>query len=150
MHRRSERTESGTITGMDDKQKRYLTTFCFFFPSSLVLAYFVFYLATFTPANLNIGPAYGSASAHIVPSSPNKVVLVKGRSQTIGKIEMTYRGLDAGAVLIDITLLELDPQYAYHRKIPRDSARQGFWLAQKHYRMLSAGRSRLRLMRTNG
>ena len=141
---------SGTIAGMDRKKKRYLTTFFFFFPSSLVLAYFVFYLAAFTPANSNIGPAYGFTPARIVPSSPDKVVLVKGQSQTIGKIEMTYRGLDAGSVLIDITLLELDPQYPYHRKIPRAVARQGFWLAQQHYRVVSAGRSRLKLMRTDG
>jgi hypothetical protein len=101
---------------MDQSKVHKWSIFLFLVPSSLALAYFVFYLATFTPS-------YANTHANIAqvgltsPACADKIILVKGQTQTIGgKVELTYQGLDTGYVVIDITLLDLDRHYAYRSK----------------------------------
>ena len=87
------------------------------------------------------------ASYQIVPASPTSVILTKGIPRTIDKVKLTYLGVDADAVVIDVTILDLDPHYAYRRTIPKHIAVQGFKMAQQQYRLISAGRSRLKIAR---
>lgn len=137
---------------MDQSKVNKWSTLFFLVPSSLVLAYFVFYLATFTPSYVD-KRAEGSVTPVdlIAPTSPYKIILVKGQPQIIGgKIELTYQGLDTGYVVIDITLLDLDRNYAYRRKIPKNVAHRGFQLAQRQYQLISANRTRLKIIRNNG
>lgn len=137
---------------MDKSNVHKWSTFFFLVPSSLVLAYFVFYLATFTPSYANARAYSSTAPVRLVaPASPDKIILVKGQTQTIGgKIELTYQGMDTGFVVIDITLLDLDRNYAYRRKIPKKVAHHGFRLAQRQYQLISANGNRLKMVRSKG
>lgn len=134
---------------MDKSNVHKWSTFFFLVPSSLALAYFVFYLATFTPSYADVRASSSTAPVRLAtPSSPDKIILVKGQTKTIGgKIELTYQGIDTGFVVIDITLLDLDRNYAYRRKIPKKVAQRGFQLAQRQYQLLSANGSRLKMVR---
>ena len=136
---------------MDRKRMNRWVAFWFFLPSSIALAYFVYYLSTFTPEAGVIGTARAEGSSYrIVPASPDRVILSKGTPQTIGNIRITYIGIQADAVVIDVTILDLDPDYAYRRSIPTRVAEQGFSIAQQRYQLISAGSSRLKMTRTNG
>lgn len=137
---------------MDQSKVHKWSTFFFLLPSSIVLAYLVFYLATFTPSYADARPSTSAATAGLIaPAAHKNIILVKGQTQTIGgKIELTYQGLDTGSVVIDITLLDLDRNYAYRRKIPKRVAHHGFQLAQRQYQLISANRSRLKMVRSNG
>ena len=136
---------------MDQKRVNRWAAFWFFLPSSIALAYFVYYLSTFTPEAAAVPTARAQdAPYRIVPASPDRVILSKGTPQTIGNIRLTYMGIQADAVVIDVTILDLDPDYAYRRSIPTQVAEQGFSIAQQWYRLTSAGSSRLKMTRTNG
>lgn len=137
---------------MDKSKLHKWSTFFFLVPSSLVLAYFVFYLASFSPSYADKRADDSVAmDGLIAPAPPDKIMLVKGQTQTIGgKVELTYQGLDTGYVVIDITLLDLDRDYAYRRKISKEIAHRGFQLAQREYQLISANRTRLKIMRCNG
>ena len=137
---------------MDKSNVHKWSTFFFLVPSSLALAYFVFYLATFTPSYADARDYSSAAPVRLIaPTSPDKIILVKGQTQTIGgKIELTYQGIDTGFVVIDITLLDLDRNYAYRRKIPKKVAQRGFQLAQRQYQLLSANGNRLKMVRSKG
>lgn len=135
---------------MDAERVNKWATFCFFVPSSIVLAYFVFYLSTFTPTE---NPSQPNSSHHLADlSAPSivsdNVVLLKGQPKSLDKVQLTYLGIVTDAVVIDVTILELDPDYAYRRIIPTHIAKQGFYIAQQHYRVISAGNSKLKILRT--
>lgn len=137
---------------MDQSKQHKWSTIFFLVPSSLALAYFVFYLATFTPSYADAhAPGSVSPGRFADPAYPGKITLIKGQTRTIGgKIELTYQGLDTGFVVIDITLLDLDRDYAYRRKIPKKVAHRGFRLAQRQYQLISANRTRLKMFRSEG
>jgi hypothetical protein len=135
---------------MDQARMNKWSAFCFFLPSSLALAYFVFYLATFSPAPVGRQPLARNAPSPVAPASPERVILSRGTPQTVGKVRLTYEGMKADALVIDVTIPDLDPEYAYHLNIPTETARQGFRIAEHHYRLISAGRSRLKIARTKG
>ena len=135
---------------MDPVRMNKWAAFWFFLPSSLALAYFVFYLTTFTPQDAKAVTAKGTRSFQIVPASPERVVLSKGLPRKVDGITLTYLGIEADAVVIDVTILALDPDYAYRRKIPRDIAESGFQIAQQGYRLVSARDARLTMIKISG
>lgn len=75
-----------------------------------------------------------------------KINLIKDRPATVGKIRMTYRGLASGALLMDLVLLELDPDYSYSRRIPLKEGRRGFLLSNHLFSVTSINSRRLRLV----
>jgi hypothetical protein len=148
----AEKIGCGVNVDMNQAKMHKWSTFLFLVPSSFALAYFVFYMATFTPSYANtLTDSNVAQFSSIAPAAPDKIILVKGKTQTIGgRVELTYQGLDTGYVVIDITLLDLDRHYAYRRKIPKKVAHRGFQLAQRHYQLISANRTRLKIMRSRG
>ena len=135
---------------MDRSRMNKWTAFWFFLPSSIAMAYFLFNLAMLSPDQIEAEPKADYAPYQIAPASPNRVILTKGIPRTIDKVKLTYMGMDADAVVIDVTILDLDPHYAYRHTIPRHIAAQGFKMAQQQYRLISAGSSRLKITRTDG
>lgn len=124
--------------------------FWFFLASGIAMAYFLFNLAMLSPRQIKTEHKTDYACYQIAPASPNRVILTKGIPRTIDKVRLTYLGMDADAVVIDVTILDLDPHYAYRRTIPKHIAAQGFKMAQQRYRLISAGSSRLKIARTKG
>ena len=75
-----------------------------------------------------------------------RVNLVLGQPVTVGKLEMTYLGVSAGQLNLDIILLDLDPEYVYSRSIPAQKAKQGFTVSDYRFRAISMNKKRLRLV----
>ena len=132
---------------MESSRKSKWLTFWFFLPSSLAMAYFAFYLTSHaSTAAEGVDPANGTPY-RIQAAIDGKLVLHKGQTRTVGKMKLTYQGLKDDRILLDVTLLDLDPGYAYRRDIPVRLAENGFWLAEQYFRMVSAGRSVLQISR---
>ena len=81
------------------------------------------------------------------PHELGEIVLLKNQQQIAGTLKLTYRGKAAGAILLDVVLLQLDPTYTYHRQIRITEAREGFWLSGSWFRVVSAGNDRLRIQK---
>lgn len=138
---------------MDRSRLNKWMTFWFFFPTSIAMVYFLFYLSTFAAdaANMETGTSAKAKPAYqVTPAFPDRVILTKGVPRTVDRIKLTYLGMDDDSLIIDVTILDLDPQYAYRRAIPRQVAELGFSLGQQQYRLISVGSSRLKISRTSG
>lgn len=86
---------------------------------------------------LNQPPSKSAAEPLILPL--NQPVAVAG-------LQITYRGInDAGRILLDTVILELDPDYAYPRVLGLSEARKGFTLFDQHFELKNAGPYVLRL-----
>lgn len=122
-----------------------------FLPSALIFAYFIHYLAIFL---LNPPPTQNGGaqiqSTLVRPGPSDKVVLAKGQLVSLGNVHLVYRGLDSDAIVLDVTLQAMDPEYAYRRRITKQMARQGFHVDQQRYKLVSASKSRLKIIRCQG
>lgn len=117
------------------------------------MLYFLFYLATFAAGAANKEAAFAGKESRTYRTAPawsDSVILTKGVPETVEGARLTYQGIDDDILIIDVTILALDPQYAYRRTIPRRTAELGFSLNEQQYRLISAGRSRLKISRTGG
>ena len=75
------------------------------------------------------------------------VVLSKGQKRQIGNIILGYRGIEKDALLIDVVILELDPQTTYPHKIPTSKKKQEVRLGGQPFKIVSAGKSTIQLRR---
>ena len=91
----------------------------------------------------------GSNSKDAANGKDNQIVLIKDQRINLEDLQMTYRGLSSGVLDLDLVLLELDPQYEYHRQIPIEQAKQGFQVSDRRFRLISINRQRLTLVRIN-
>ena len=136
---------------MDRSRTNKWIAFWFFLPSSIAMAYFLYNLAMFSPEQAEVKPKSGNDGPYqIVSASPGRVILTKGIPLILDKVKLTYLGMDDDSVVIDVTILDLDPHFAYRRTIPKRRAALGFSMAQQQYRLISAGSARLKIARTKG
>lgn len=75
-----------------------------------------------------------------------RINLIKDQPATVGKIRMTYRGRASGTLLMDLVLLELDPNYSYLRRIPLKDGRRGFIVSNRQFSVTSVSNRRLKLV----
>ena len=75
------------------------------------------------------------------------VVLSKGKTRQIGNIVLGYRGIENDTLLIDVIILELDPEMTYPHKIPSSKKKQEIRLGGQPFKIISAGKSSVHLRR---
>ncbi len=122
-----------------------------FLPTTLIFAFFIYYLATFllNPPVPQSERAEGKFTV-ATPMPSGKVVLTKGQLVALGNVHLVYQGLDSDAIVLDVTLLAMDPDYAYRRRITKQMAKQGFHVDQQRFKLVSANGSRLKIIRCQG
>lgn len=138
---------------MNAKRPDKLLSLIFFVSTGLLFSYLLYYLVTVDAKPVNYFAGQKEAIDSVPPAAtlvPDDVVLKAGQSKRFGKLNLLYRGLDADHILIDVTLLELDPDYAYRRRITASAAKKGFVLATYRFKLISANGSRLQLARCYG
>ncbi len=117
----------------------------FFSTVSLFLGYMIYYLISY---NLTVGEwaaAFMARQAALEADGENIVLLSIDKEITIGRVKMTYRGIETKMIIIDYVILDLDPNYSYHRRISIDEAKRGFYLSNNVFRLESAGRYSMRV-----
>jgi hypothetical protein len=122
----------------------------FFAAVGLVLGYFVSVLisASANPTYLR----WTARPPEMVPKKPSPTgddfILTIHHQQRIDNLKITYRGVQSGAVVFDLVVMDLDPQYAYLRRIPITTAARGFQLSTHHFKLESAGQTNMQISRT--
>ena len=75
-------------------------------------------------------------------------MIMRDRYTNIGKSKIFYRGIDENSKFImDVVVLELDPNAFYRYRIPIADAKKGFRLAGQNFRLISARKSAVHLRR---
>lgn len=76
----------------------------------------------------------------------SKMTVYKGQETTVGKVIITYRGLEAySRFRLDALIPDLDSQYVYKQTFSVDQARKGFSVGGQRFELISAGTYRMRL-----
>lgn len=103
-----------------------------------------------SPNSTPPGAGSPAATGGILPQEI--LVLRPGEAKTIGKTRIVYRGIEEarGAMRLDVSLLELDPQVAYRHLIGIRGAQEQFSLAGLKFRLLSARPDYLQLRLVRG
>ena len=76
---------------------------------------------------------------------PSQLILPRDKSVAAGALRIIYRGKREGELRLEVISAVLDPQYAYTRRIPIQSAKAGFRLFDQQFKLLSINRRNLRL-----
>ncbi len=74
-----------------------------------------------------------------------KIYLVKDKSLIINRCKLTYKGIQNGLIHIDLYLLDLDPQSPYPQAIPKADAKEGIFLGNTRFSLVSAYQYQLTL-----
>ena len=100
-------------------------------------------------------PQWQTAAAALSGEKQNQVPLKTDRVQymnirrdqakSIGNIRIAYKGLADDHVMIDLTVLPLDPQTTYRYYIPVNTAKKGFTLFEQHLTLVTARKGRIRI-----
>lgn len=69
-----------------------------------------------------------------------RVVLMKEEPVTVARTRLVYRGLEDGRARVDLYLLDMDPEYAYPRRLSRSDEGEVFNLGGHRYRLVSTHR----------
>lgn len=74
-----------------------------------------------------------------------RVLLLKNEKVTIDRTCIVFKGLTGKKIMIDLYLLDLDPEIPYSLSFSQKAAQEGIWLGNVMYRLVSAKDSVLRL-----
>ena len=111
-----------------------------------------YYMAGSKPNTLFEGVKERKAGADLDQHSRiarDKITLVKNESITVNDCRLVFKGLEKDRILLDLYLLDLDPQYAYQQTISKAAAHRGIRLGDAEYRLISVGKDMLRLKTSN-
>ena len=79
------------------------------------------------------------------PIQKDKITLTCNEPLTVGKNRFVFHGIEKNQVHISVYLLELDPEFAYHYRIPIKEAVRGFRLGGQSLVLLSKGKNRIKV-----
>ncbi|CAB5114862.1 hypothetical protein D3OALGA1CA_4596 [Olavius algarvensis associated proteobacterium Delta 3] len=75
----------------------------------------------------------------------DRIVLPKDQGVMLPKLKLVYRGLEKNRLLVEVTLLEMDPDVAYLHRIDPNRSASEIKLGGRAFRLDSWRRSRVRL-----
>lgn len=133
------------MTRQELKKKWLVITF--FLSVSLIFIYFIHFLATGSYDPTQMRWVTKTEAGNALHQGEGNFLLQKNQEFATGRMKITYLGIDAQALVIDLVLMDLDPYYAYRHRIPTDAARQGFYLSEVHFRASSLTPTAVRLER---
>jgi hypothetical protein len=74
-----------------------------------------------------------------------RLLLLRNKAQTIGKLRITYLGKADRHLLFDVHILDLDPSFAYRYTIPLAQAKAGFPITDQYFQAHATSNSRISL-----
>ena len=120
----------------------------YFTIAALIFSSFMYYLAigATNPTRQRAPSATGyTKTPYEITKLGNKIILHADTLTKFGKTKLKYRGVDSDYLLIDVYILDLDPQYGYAYKIPIKSARKNFRLYEHTFTLVSQNKSKVSL-----
>ncbi len=127
-------------------QKSSLVILSLFIPLAIAFA-----IAFYNSAKNPIKPYYrfkdkfrNVIDESLPPLPPDQVILEKDKKQLISKTGLVFKGLSHGAIIIELYLLEFDPDIPYPMTFSKKSARDGIWLENVQYQLIKIKNNSLR------
>jgi hypothetical protein len=71
-------------------------------------------------------------------AKPGQVILPKNEKIVVGKNGLVFKGVEKSEVILDLYLLEMDPEQAYRKRFSKKEAKNEMILGGQRYRLLSA------------
>ena len=68
----------------------------------------------------------------------DQLVLSKNQKYVIGRNGLMYKGLDKNTLVLNLYLLDMDPEQAYEKRFTKKEAKEEMVLGRDRYRLLSA------------
>jgi hypothetical protein len=133
------------------QNKRWLVVL-FFISLGLLLAAFI-YAAVVGPRGYqqrSFKQRYGlgkSQRPQAAPADQERCQLFLNRKLPVGKILLTYRGMEDKRIKIDVIIPALDPKATYLHEVRIKDARQGIRLGGERFKLVSAAKSKIQLER---
>ena len=136
---------------MEENHNRWWLIIGFFLLVGMLFVGFI-YTAVVGPRSMQSRQRLESAVSSYenkmrIRSDEKTVILSLGQVISVGKIKMIYRGLEGDRINVDVIILELDPETAYHHSILESEAKRGLKLGGQDFELISAGETKLRLNR---
>jgi hypothetical protein len=130
---------------MNKRSTEKILSVGFFFFCGLVFTYLVFKLiSSDSPATPQL--AQNQMVSAVTGKNTDQWLLRKDQPLTMDDLKITYRGMVRGEILLDVTLLQLDTQYAYRRTVPEALAHRGVQLGQRFFKITTARSNYLKLV----
>ena len=82
-------------------------------------------------------------------ATPDRVVLRKNEKLVVGRNGLVFKGIDKNTVVIDLYLLDMDTEQAYHKRFLKKDAKKEMVLGRGKYRLLSVNDKNLVLKIVN-
>jgi hypothetical protein len=135
---------------VNDQRESKWPAILFFVASSLFFFGCVWYLyaGTLNPEYYwQKSPALSVDQTDPVLAANERILLVKNHAVRVDDARIVYRGTQAGDLLLDLFVLQLDPHYGYPHRIDEDRALQGFSIGEYHFQVLAASDDKISLKR---
>ena len=117
-----------------------------------LFAYFIYFLAVgntdpayYWQQNANRKPAASTAKA-VTGTPSQRLLLMRNKPQTIGKLRLTYLGIADKHLIFDVNIMDLDPNFAYRYTIPLARSKKRFRIAETYFQAQATSRSKVRLV----
>ena len=88
--------------------------------------------AALTRGDLRYSPAAAKSLG-----TPDQVVLPKNEKFVIGRNCVVYKGVEKKVIVLDLYLLDMDPEQAYEKRFPKKEAKEEMKMGGDTYRLLS-------------
>ncbi len=137
---------------MNDERKHKWLPVLFFMLTGMLIGVSIYLIsasAVESEARAHGGNPGVAATAGAAPSGTEarvRVVLQRDIRNSFGKVDLVYRGVEHDQLKLDVFIRDLDPDYAYRREIDLRAARGGFRLGGVHFELVSAGRTKAKLV----
>lgn len=76
-------------------------------------------------------------------ATADQVILTKNEKLVIGRTCLVYKGVEKKIILVDLYLLDLDPEQAYEKRFLKKDAKKQILLGERRYRLLSVNSQHL-------
>ncbi len=77
----------------------------------------------------------------------NQIILPLNQKKIVGKNGLTFKGIENKTIFLDLFVLEMDPEQAYRKRIPKKEAKKLIILGESKYRLISVNGNNLILKR---
>lgn len=120
--------------------------------SLLIVVFCALYVSTyFTKQNpVNVRKEFDFTGRPLQAAvKTDQAVLKKNERFIIGRNCLVFKGVDRKMILIDLYLLDMDPEQPYRKRILKKEAKKEFALGQGTYRLVSVNDNNLILKTVN-
>lgn len=76
-------------------------------------------------------------------ATPNQIVLKKNEKLVVDRNGLVFRGVDKKMIIVDLYLLDMDPEQAYKKRFLKKDAKKEMVLGKGRYRLLSVNNKNL-------